>query len=106
MKKILVLTLALVMLLSVSTSASALKVAFSQIGQESDWRTANTDDVKKAIVDAGWELVYDDAQQKQENQVKALRNFITKALTTSCSPPSSPPVGMMSWLKSMTPKSR
>lgn len=80
MKKILVLTLALVMLLSVATSASALKVAFSQIGQESDWRTANTDDVKKAIVDAGWDLVYDDAQQKQENQVKALRNFITQGV--------------------------
>ncbi|MHC1787639.1 MAG: ABC transporter substrate-binding protein [Christensenellales bacterium] len=80
MKKLLVLVLALALVMSVTVSASALKVAFSQIGQESDWRTANTDDVKKAITDAGWELIYDDAQQKQENQVKALRNFITQGV--------------------------
>ncbi len=78
MKKILVLILALTMMVGVASAE--LKVAFSQIGQESDWRTANTDDVKKAIVDAGWELIYDDAQQKQENQVKALRNFITQGV--------------------------
>lgn len=78
MKKILILVLALTMLVGVASAE--LKVAFSQIGQESDWRTANTDDVKKAIVDAGWELIYDDAQQKQENQVKALRNFITQGV--------------------------
>lgn len=80
MKKILVLMLSLTLLLVTTANANALKVAFSQIGQESDWRTANTDDVKGAIVGAGWELVYDDAQQKQENQVKALRNFITQGV--------------------------
>lgn len=78
MKKILVLVLALTMLVGVASAE--LKVAFSQIGQESDWRTANTDDVKSAIVNAGWELIYDDAQNKQENQVKALRNFITQGV--------------------------
>ncbi|MDD4080987.1 MAG: ABC transporter substrate-binding protein [Eubacteriales bacterium] len=76
MKKILILAVAMVMLLSVS--ASALTVAFTQIGQESDWRTANTDNIKAAIEAEGWDYVYDDAQQKQENQVKALRNFISQ----------------------------
>lgn len=78
MKRVLILVL--VLTLMVGVASAELKVAFSQIGQESDWRTANTDDVKKAIVDAGWELIYDDAQQKQENQVKALRNFITQGV--------------------------
>lgn len=81
MKKFLavVLALAMVMSLGISAFADNLKVAFSQIGQESDWRTANTDDLKSAIENhEGWTLIYDDAQQKQENQIKALRNFITQ----------------------------
>ena len=82
MKKALFLVLALVMVFTVTAaSAKDLVVAFSQIGQESDWRTANTDDLKSAIENhPGWKLVYDDAQQKQENQIKALRNFITQGV--------------------------
>jgi simple sugar transport system substrate-binding protein len=64
--------------MGVVASAGAVTVGFTQIGQESDWRTANTDSIKAAVADAGWEMVYDDAQQKQENQVKALRNFISQ----------------------------
>ena len=78
MKKLLTLVLALALVLS--CSASALTVAFSQIGQESDWRTANTDNVNAAIEAAGWELVYSDGQQKQENQIAALRSFITQGV--------------------------
>ena len=82
MKKTLAIILALAMVMSLGISAFAdLKVAFSQIGQESDWRTANTDNVCGAIeAHEGWELVYDDGQQKQENQIKALRNFITQGV--------------------------
>ena len=58
-----------------------VQIAFSQIGQESDWRTANTDSINGTIeAHEGWELIYDDAQQKQENQIKALRNFITQGV--------------------------
>ena len=78
MKKLLTLVLALALVLC--ASASALTVAFSQIGQESDWRTANTDNVNAAIEAAGWELVYSDGQQKQENQIAALRSFITQGV--------------------------
>ena len=56
MKKLFVLVVALVLAMS-AVSASALTVAFSQIGQESDWRTANTDNVCAAIEAEGWELV-------------------------------------------------
>jgi simple sugar transport system substrate-binding protein len=80
MKKLVAVALTLLMVLSATVvlAEEPLVVAFSQIGQESDWRTANTDDINAAIEAAGWTLVYDDAQQKQENQVRALRNFISQ----------------------------
>ena len=81
MKKLLTLVLALSLVLSLVASASAVTIAFSQIGQESDWRTANTDSVTNAIEShEGWEFVYSDGQQKQENQIQALRNFITQGV--------------------------
>lgn len=52
-------------------------VGFSQVGAESDWRTANTESMKGTFIEAnGYTLIFDDAQQKQENQLKAVRNFI------------------------------
>ena len=52
-------------------------VGFSQVGAESDWRTANTDSMKSTFTEAnGYKLIFDDAQQKQENQIQAIRNFI------------------------------
>ncbi|TDC34281.1 ABC transporter substrate-binding protein [Micromonospora sp. KC213] len=51
-------------------------LGFSQVGAESGWRTANTTSIKEAAAEAGIELKFDDAQQKQENQIKAIRNFI------------------------------
>ena len=81
MKKLLTLVLALCLVLSLAASASAVTIAFSQIGQESDWRTANTDSVTAAIEGhEGWKFVYSDGQQKQENQIQALRNFITQGV--------------------------
>ncbi|HEX6706815.1 MAG TPA: ABC transporter substrate-binding protein [Albitalea sp.] len=53
-------------------------LGFSQIGAESEWRTANTESVKAAAKDAGIELKFADAQQKQENQIKAIRSFIAQ----------------------------
>ncbi|BCJ62398.1 ABC transporter substrate-binding protein [Micromonospora endophytica] len=51
-------------------------MGFSQVGAESGWRTANSTSVKEAAAEAGIELKFDDAQQKQENQIKAIRNYI------------------------------
>jgi simple sugar transport system substrate-binding protein len=53
-------------------------LGFSQIGAESEWRTANTNSIKAAAADAGITLKFSDAQQKQENQIKALRSFIAQ----------------------------
>jgi simple sugar transport system substrate-binding protein len=53
-------------------------LGFAQIGAESEWRTANTESIKSSAKDAGIELKFSDAQQKQENQIKALRSFIAQ----------------------------
>jgi len=57
---------------------SELVVGYSQIGAESEWRTGNTASIKEAAVDLGVELLFSDAQQKQENQIKAIRTFIAQ----------------------------
>lgn len=62
---------------SSSSSDDVITVGFSQVGAESDWRTANTESMKSTFSeDNGYELIFDDAQQKQENQLTAIRNFI------------------------------
>ena len=53
-----------------------ITLGFSQVGAESAWRTANTVSVKGAAKDAGINLKFSDAQQKQENQIKAIRSYI------------------------------
>lgn len=55
-----------------------ISVGFSQIGAESAWRTANTDSIKSEAQKRGIKLVFSDAQQKQENQIKALRSFVAQ----------------------------
>jgi len=56
--------------------ARKITVGFSQIGAESDWRSANTLSIKEEAKKRGVDLRFADAQQKQENQIKALRSFI------------------------------
>ncbi|MDH2425414.1 ABC transporter substrate-binding protein [Sphaerisporangium sp. TRM90804] len=51
-------------------------MGFSQVGAESGWRTANTKSVQEAAEKAGIQLKFSDAQQKQQNQIKALRSFV------------------------------
>ena len=55
-----------------------LVLGFSQVGAESEWRTANSNSIKDAAKQAGITLKFADAQQKQENQVKASRSFIAQ----------------------------
>jgi simple sugar transport system substrate-binding protein len=60
-----------------SGGGDLITVGFSQVGAESDWRTANTESMKSTFSEEnGYELIFDDAQQKQENQIAAIRNFI------------------------------
>src|SRR5437762_1805369 len=55
-----------------------ITLGFAQIGAESEWRTANTKSIKEAAEQAGINLKFSDAQQKQENQIKAIRSFIAQ----------------------------
>jgi ABC-type sugar transport system substrate-binding protein len=55
-----------------------ITIGFSQVGAESGWRTANTTSIQDAAAAAGIKLKFSDAQQKQENQIKALRSFIAQ----------------------------
>jgi len=53
-----------------------LVLGFAQVGAESGWRTANTQSIKDSASAAGIKLQFDDAQGKQENQIKAIRSYI------------------------------
>lgn len=57
-------------------------VGFSQIGAESAWRAANTESIQKEAEKRSEciELKFSDAQQKQENQIKAIRSFIAQGV--------------------------
>ena len=88
-KKLVSLLLAMVLMLVVgcgkektkkddaATQKELITVGFSQLGAESDWRVANTDSIRNLLTRAnGFELMFDDAQQKQDKQILAIRNFI------------------------------
>jgi ABC-type sugar transport system substrate-binding protein len=64
-----------------------LKVGYAQIGAESEWRNANTSSIKETADQLGIELLFSDAQQKQENQIKALRTFIAEEVDVIGIPP-------------------
>jgi ABC-type sugar transport system substrate-binding protein len=69
---------ALAMTGSPARADKKITLGFSQIGAESEWRTANTKSIKEAADTAGINLKFSDAQQKQENQIKAIRSFIAQ----------------------------
>ncbi len=56
--------------------AANIVLGFSQVGSESGWRTANTKSIQSSAKTAGITLKFSDAQQKQENQIQAIRSYI------------------------------
>jgi len=79
--KVLALVAVAMMVVSVAAIAAPKQwvVGFSQIGSESEWRTADTHSVQDAFAgDDSFVFMYADAQQKQENQIRALRSFIAR----------------------------
>ena len=59
-----------------SAGNEALTLGFAQVGAESGWRTANTKSIQDSAAAAGVNLKFSDGQQKQENQIKAIRSYI------------------------------
>jgi ABC-type sugar transport system substrate-binding protein len=64
-----------------------LTVCFPQLGAESDWRTADTASFKETAAQLGVKLVFSDAQQKQENQISAVRACIQQGVDVIALPP-------------------
>nr|WP_295837953.1 galactofuranose ABC transporter, galactofuranose-binding protein YtfQ [uncultured Azospirillum sp.] len=63
-----------------AADAKKLVVGFSQIGSESGWRAAETKTAKTEAEKRGIDLKISDAQQKQENQIKAVRSFVAQGV--------------------------
>jgi len=78
-KKSLVVLAMLALAVGAYAAPKKIVVGFSQIGSESEWRNANTVSMQNTFLDdPDVTLIYSDAQQKQENQIKALRSFIAR----------------------------
>ncbi|MCK6579521.1 MAG: ABC transporter substrate-binding protein [Anaerolineae bacterium] len=81
---LLVLVLAFTSVLFVAhaqdASGAGLTIGFAQVGSESAWRTAFSDAVKAEAEARGINLLFSDGQQKQENQIAALRSFIAQGV--------------------------
>lgn len=84
-KKLIALLLVCTMCIGLSNAmAEGFSVGFAQIGQESGWRDAETASIKEtfetAQKDGELTFYFSDAQQKQENQIAAIRNFIAQGV--------------------------
>jgi ABC-type sugar transport system substrate-binding protein len=64
-----------------------MTMCFPQLGAESDWRTADTASFKDTAAKLGFKLVFSDAQQKQENQIAAVRACIQQKVSVIALPP-------------------
>jgi len=64
-----------------------LTVCYPQLGAESDWRTANSASLKQTAEQLGVKLIFSDAQQKQENQISAMRTCIQQKVDVIALPP-------------------
>lgn len=61
-----------------SSYEKKIVLGFAQLGDESEWRTANTESIRAAAKEADIELKFSNAQQSQANQIKAIRSFIAQ----------------------------
>ena len=64
-----------------------LTLCYPQLGAESDWRTANSASFKETAEQLGVNLIFSDAQQKQENQISAMRACIQQEVDVIALPP-------------------
>ena len=80
MKRVLLFVLSCVIALALAachrSGEKTITLGFSQVGAESEWRTANSQSIRDEAEKQGIVLKFSDAQQKQENQIKAIRSFI------------------------------
>lgn len=77
-KALLAATAVSTLALALSAQAAELTIGFSQIGSESGWRAAETSVSKSEAKKRNINFKIADAQQKQENQIKAIRSYIAQ----------------------------
>jgi len=77
-KSLLVSAVATATTLTFAADKKPLKVGFAQTGAESAWRTANSESMKSEAAKRGIDLKFSDGQGKQENQIRAIRSFVTQ----------------------------
>ena len=75
-----VLVLVLTTGVMVSQAQDDLTIGFAQVGSESGWRTSFTNAMMAEAEAQGITLLFSDGQQKQENQIAALRSFIAQGV--------------------------
>lgn len=64
-----------------NAAGDVIVLGFSQVGAESGWRAANTKSIQDTLTkENGFDLKFSDAQQKQENQITALRGYIAQGV--------------------------
>lgn len=80
MTKTLMSTVAALAISATAAMAEGETVGFAQIGSESGWRAAETTLTKQQAEERGYQLQFSDAQQKQENQIAAIRSFIAQGV--------------------------
>jgi galactofuranose transport system substrate-binding protein len=68
------------LLAATATAGAAQTVGFSQIGSESGWRAAETTLTRQQAEERGIDLRFSDAQQRQENQISAIRSFVAQGV--------------------------
>ncbi|HEY5320532.1 MAG TPA: ABC transporter substrate-binding protein [Galbitalea sp.] len=64
-----------------SSGPHDIVVGFSQVGAENGWRTANTNNIQFAFKSAGITLRFSDAEQRQDNQIAAIRSYIQQRVS-------------------------
>lgn len=78
LKLLLVGFTAVVTVIASAADKKPLRIGFAQTGAESAWRTANSESMKSEAAKRGIELKFSDGQGKQENQIRAIRSFVTQ----------------------------
>lgn len=73
-------TVAALAITATGALAQGKVVGFSQIGSESGWRAAETTLTRNQAAERGYDLRFSDAQQKQENQLAAIRSFVAQGV--------------------------
>ena len=72
---------------SMTYTYADMTLCYPQLGAESDWRTANSASIKQTAEELGVTLIFSDAQQKQENQISAVRSCIAQGVDVIALPP-------------------